>query len=173
MILLVITNTSFGQLTIREKDLLEVVKSAIESKKLPRMLINNVDSSRAISLRESYDSTDRHYPLTVGIEGTEENELKTGTGFIQWGEVQFWIWDAEMFFVTDIYWLTPSNIEWQNDQVSFDFQTNSWTDKPIKYYRGRIKAKKKNNNWEIIKLKFIETKNTFDAWRRLREGNAR
>jgi hypothetical protein len=162
----------FGQKPT-DDDILEIVKTCLEQGRLPRELINNVDSLWAVGTKQLYDRNDvAHYPLTVGVEATKENGL-TYHKYRKWNEREIWVWGEADFFTHNIYWLTPSNIKMKNKKVSFDFTTHTWGDKNVSYYKGSIKAEKIGKEWRITNSKLKKTKNNFDAWKKSADGNAR
>ena len=163
------TSIAFGQQSTTA-DILEIIKVGLADKKLPRELINNVDSLQSLSLKKEYKPTETHYPLTVGVEGTDDNGLKHSQN-IKWDNKEIWIWGVEDFFVFDIYWLTPTNVKVKWDKISFDFATHTWGDKNYKYYKGTVKAEKINDKWTVRIAKLTETKNNFAEWDKARPKN--
>ena len=120
----------------------------MSDKKLPKQLINNIDSLYfARTKKQNETAVAHHYPLTIGIDG-KNNGLKHHEN-IKWGNVEIWVWGEEEFFMWDIYWLTPSEIKIKGNKVSFDFSTHTWGDKNVKYYKGTIKAEKINGQWAV------------------------
>jgi hypothetical protein len=165
-ILTLLTSLTFGQQSVTD-DILQIVRTAIADKKLPKELINNVDSLHAVLTKKEYKPTETHYPLTVGVEGTNDNGLKHSQ-HIKWDDKEIWIWGIEEFFMFDMYWLTPSNTKTKDNKISFDFVTHTWYDKKVKYYKGTVKAEKTQDKWTVSVTKFSETKNNFSEWYRTR-----
>lgn len=89
-LILVLTKVVFGQ-TPTDQDILEIVKTSLEQGRLPRELVNNVDSLWAVGTKQPYNRNDvSHYLLTVGVEGTKENGL-TYHHYIKWNEKEIWV----------------------------------------------------------------------------------
>ena len=171
-ILTILTNTTWGQTSVNI-DILEIIKVGVRDNKLPRELINNVDSIYETSVKRQYPKSERqHYPLTIPVQGTKENGLKQSEN-IKWDKIEIWVWGEADFFMYDVYWITPSNIKTKGYQVTFDFSTHTWSDKKVTYYKGTLKAEKVNGQWVVKNSKMSETKNTFDPWIKLRESNER
>ena len=64
-ILTILTNTTWGQTSVNI-DILEIIKVGVRDNKLPRELINNVDSIYETSVKRQYPKSERqHYPLTI------------------------------------------------------------------------------------------------------------
>jgi hypothetical protein len=172
ILFLAFSNVVFGQKPTDE-DILEIIKTCLEQGRLPRELINNVDSLWAVNTKQPYNRGDiPHYPLTVGVEGTKENGL-TYHNHIKWNEKEIWVWGEEDFFTHDIYWITPSNINMKNTKISFNFATHTWGDKDVHYYKGTIKAEKIGKEWRITNSNLKKAKNNFDPRKRLFDRNAR
>lgn len=165
-ILTLLTSFAFGQQSITG-DILEIVKIALADKTLPSELINNVDSLRAVSLKHEYKRTENHYPLTIGVEGTNDNGLNHSQ-YIKWDNKEIWIWGVEDFFIFNIYWLTPTKLKVKGNKISFDFATHTWGDKNYKYYKGTVKAEKAVDGWKIKVTRLSETRNNFDEWDKAR-----
>lgn len=171
-ILTILTTTAWGQ-TSSNLEILEIIKIGVRDNKLPRELINNLDSIYDINAKRQYSkNTPQHYPLTIPIQWTKENKLKQSES-INWDKIEISLWGEDNLFLYDVYWITPSNIKTKGDKITFDYSTHTWLDKKIKYYKGTLKSKKIKGQWIIKNSKVSETKNTFDAWKELREGNAR
>ena len=169
IILTLLTSTAFGQ-EDATADILEIIRVGLADKKLPKELINNVDSLYAARTNGTYSSdSKRSYPLTVGVEGAKYNGLKHHY-HIKWDSKEIWVWGEEDFFAYDIYWLTPTSVKAQVDRISFDFVTHTWGDKKVKYYKGTIKAEQIQGKWTIKNIKLKETKNNFDEWQRTVDG---
>jgi hypothetical protein len=165
-ILTILTSTAFGQQSTTDT-ILEIIRTALADKQLPKELVNNVDSLKAIQSKREYTSGQPNYPLTVGIEGTKENGLKTGQ-HIKWDDKEIWIWGVEDFFLFDIYWMTPTNIIVKGRKISFEFVTHTWGDKNYIYYKGTVKAEKINDKWIVRTTKLTETTNNFAEWDKAR-----
>jgi len=132
-----------------------------------------VDSIYETSTKRQYSkSNPQHYPLTIPVQGTKENGLKQGEN-IKWDKLEIWVWGEEDFFMYDVYWITPINIKSKGNKITFDFSTHTWFDKEVKYYKGTLKAEKVSGQWIVKNSKITETKNSFDAWKKLKEGNER
>jgi len=171
-ILTILASLSYGQ-TTADKDILEIIRISIKDGRLPKELINNVDSLYAVRANGKYSiESKKNYPLTIGVEGTKDNGLKHHY-HIKWGEKEIWVWGEEDFFAHDIYWLSPSNINIKNKNISFDFATHTWGDKDIRYYKGTIKAEKIGEEWKVTTSTLKKTKNNFDSWEKSVHGNAR
>jgi hypothetical protein len=171
-ILTFLTNTTWGQ-SSANNDILEIIKIGVRENRLPRQLINNVDSIYETSVKRQYSKNNpQHYPLTIPVQWTKENGLKQGEN-IKWDKIEIWVWGEEDFFMYDVYWITPSNIKRKGDKLTFDYSTHTWLDKKVKYYKGTLKAEKVSGQWIVNSSKMTETKNTFDAWKKLKEGNER
>ena len=171
-ILTILTNPTWGQ-SSADNDILEIIKIGVRENRLPRQLINNVDSIYETSAKQQYPkSNTQYYPLTIPVQWTKENGLKQGEN-IKWDKIEVWVWGGEDLFLYDVYWITPSNIKSKADKITFDFSTHTWFDKKVKYYKGTVKAKKVRGQWIVRSSKMTETENTFDAWKKLREGNTR
>jgi len=171
VLFLVFSNFVFGQ-NPTDEDILEIIKTSLEQGRLPRELINNVDSLWAVGTKQPYNRDAPHYPLTVGVEATKENGL-TYNNNLKWNGKEIWVWGDADFFTHDIYWITPSDISIKNAKISFDFATHTWGDKDVKYYKGTIAAEKIGKEWRITNSKLKKTKNKFDPRKRSVDGNAR
>jgi hypothetical protein len=165
--------STIGQDIYKEKSVMMVVAAALKEGRLPKTLINNVDSLTKVSSKQTYSKESiQYYPLTVPILATEENRLKHGES-MEWGNVDIWIWSDEETFLHDVYWLTPTNLKIRKNELSFDFSTSTWDDKDLKYFKGTLKGRRIGEQWIIKSCKLVETKNDISLWKKLREGNAR
>jgi hypothetical protein len=160
LLLIFFSQTTVAQTDPRTNQILEIVRIAIRDGKLPRILINNVDSILFTKTSKTLlNDTARHYPLTIGVEATQSNDLKTSE-HVAWDDIEIWVWSEEDFFLFDIYWLRPKNIKLSRSRASFDFSTHTWTNKNLPYYKGTIKAKEQAGEWLIKEVKIEPTKNT-------------
>ena len=162
---------AYGQTTTL--DLLEIIKVGIYDNRLPRELINNIDSLYAIMTKQQYSKNIMNKsPLIIPVKYTKENGLIYGEN-IKFDIMEIWVWGDEDLFTYDVYWIMPSHIKPRKKEMSFDFSTQSWFKKELKHYQGSLKAKKINGLWVIKNLTIRESKNSFDPRNNIRESNER
>jgi hypothetical protein len=124
----------------REKAVLELIRIGLAEGKLPGVLVNAEDSI--------------NYPQTVvAIETNNENKLEKGY-HLPVGSAEAWIWTKEELTSYEPYWLVPSAIEFEGDEISFNFVTQAVGRKKDKVlYEGTIRGRKNDDQWTLRKCK--------------------
>jgi hypothetical protein len=138
----------YAQVDSNENMVLQLVKKAVDSERLPKEVVNMKDSTK--------------YPHNVVvIHRTKVNELKSGV-YLKRDDVDYRIWTGEELFTYDVYWIVPSAIQVERDKISFNFVTKYGGTKKRPCYTGTIKGRQEKGEWILLSASYKKTKCKFD-----------
>lgn len=148
LIIIVFTIGSLSVHAQNENMVLQLVKEAVNTKKLPMEVVNMKDSTK--------------YPhKVVVIHGTKENGLKNGV-YLKPDTVDYRIWAGEELFTYDVYWMVPTTIKAEKENASFNFVTKYGGTKQMQCYAGTIKGRQQNGEWKLVSSSYKKVKCKFD-----------